>query len=171
KQLRFDARGTNLDFAQIKVVQSKKLALTGIAAFDATGSGTAERPVINAHLQVLRLSMNGEQVGDLTAEAVTVGRELRLNARSKLVNADLSADGSVQLLGDFPSKLAVRFTKLDFDPLLRAYLGATPISGHSSADGSIDLAGPLRNPRLLQISGVVPRVSAEIEKVALTNAG
>ena len=171
KAFRFDARGANFDFAHLQTLQLKKFTLGGIATFDATGSGTLEQPVINAHLQVVRLVMNGEQVGDITADAVTVGNELKLNARSKLVNADLHADGTVQLTGDFPAKMAVRFNKLDFDPLFRAYLGANPVSGHSSANGSIDLSGPLRYPRLLQISGIVSQVSAEIQNIALVNQG
>jgi translocation and assembly module TamB len=171
KTFRFDVQGSNFDFAHLQRLQLHKLSLKGIADFEATGSGTLERPVVNAKLRIAQLVMNGERVGEITAEAVTVGDQLKLSARSKLVNADLHADGNVLLSGDFPGKLAVRFSKLDFDPLLRAYMGATPISGHSSANGSIDISGPLRHPSQWQIAGVIPEMSAEMEKIALKNEG
>jgi translocation and assembly module TamB len=166
KVFRFDARGNNFDLAHITVLQSSRLTLAGLAHFQASGSGTFEQPTINASLQITRVIANTEAIGDITAKAVTRGREMQITAQSHLNMAELNVNGTVQLENEFPGRLEFKFSKLDFDPLLRAYLGGR-VSGHSSASGTIVATGPLRQPKLLRASGTIDELTAEIEKVSL----
>jgi len=84
---------------------------------------------------------NTEAIGDISANATTRGHEMEITAESHMNGADLTATGNVHLEHDFPGKVEFKFSKLDFDPLLRAYLGGR-VSGHSSANGTIILEGP-----------------------------
>ena len=57
--------------------QTERLHFAGVANFTAKGSGTLEQPVINAHLQIDNLVLNGDTIGSLTAaDAATHGRQL-----------------------------------------------------------------------------------------------
>ena len=167
---RFDLRGFNFDLARFRQVQTGKLSVAGVADFRAQGSGTMAEPTINADLHIGNLVLNGEEVGTFDARAVTQGADLRLTARSQFREAELAVDGNVHLRGDFPASITVRFAHLDIDPLLRAYLGGR-ITGHSSMAGAVDVRGPLRRPRELNIAGHIDQFSAEVEKLRLQSEG
>ena len=55
------------------------------------------QPVINAHLEIDNLVLNGDLLGNLIADAVTHGRQLTLTARSKFPKATFTLDGNVDL--------------------------------------------------------------------------
>ena len=55
-------------------------------------------------------------------------------------------------------------------PLLRAWLEGR-ITGRSSIAGAVDLRGPLRRPRDLNLTGHVDQLSAEVQKVAIESEG
>lgn len=166
----FIAQGENIELAHIKSLQSSRLTLAGQADFQAKGSGTLESPTLDGTLNIRNLIGNGEAIGELTASAVTQGREMKVTARSQLRGADLTANGSIHLEGDFPGKIDLTFTKLDFDPLLLAFL-KDRVTGHSSANGTVELSGSFRDPRSLTLNGSIQQLTAEIEKIQLRNDG
>ncbi len=167
---RFDLRGSNFDLARVRRLQTPRLSVGGTMEFTARGSGTRQAPVIDASLHLSHLVLNGEPVGDFTAAATTREDELHITGRSNFENAELRMEGGVRLRDDFASNLNVHFLHLDFDALLRAYLKRR-VTGHSSTAGTIELRGPLRRPRDLEINGTLDQFSANLENVALQNDG
>jgi translocation and assembly module TamB len=170
KNFRLEAHGRDFDLAHIQKAQSARLTLAGHGNFDMTASGTVEQPIVQAKLTVTDIVANGEHIGDMHLDAVTHGRELQLTFRSQLEQASLSMDGKIQLAGNFPGTATVHFENLDFDPVLRAFL-QNRVTGHSSMNGRIELSGPFKQPKLLTIRGSIPELSAQVEKITLTNAG
>jgi len=170
KTFRLDLRGSGFELAQFRQAQSQRFSVQGTAAFTAQGSGTFEEPVINGTLAVRNLVVNGEAAGDLDATAVTRAADMKLTARSRLERAELTVEGDIRLRGDFPAKMRVRFADVDIDPLLRAYLQGR-VTGHSRMNGSVDLDGPLKQPRALAMTGSIDSLSAEIEKVRIASDG
>lgn len=166
----FDARGENIELAHINSLQHPRLSLAGRADFQLKGSGTSQAPTLDGTFKITQLAGNGEVIGDLTAAAVTRGRELAITAKSEMRGVELEANGQVHLEGDFPGRIALNLNKLDFDSLLRAYLDGR-ITGHSSANGTIEVSGPFRHPKQLGISGTVQQLNAEVEHVQLRNEG
>ena len=53
-------RGHSIDLADIPEMQTPRLQIAGIANFTVKGSGTLEHPVINGHLQIGELVLNGD---------------------------------------------------------------------------------------------------------------
>jgi len=102
--------------------------------------------------------------------AETRGETLTLRGRSSFAEAELNVYGSVRLRGDWPGQISFKLSRLDFDPLIRAYFQGQ-ITGHSSIAGSIDVIGPLLRPRDLTISGDINQLSADVENVKLQNDG
>ncbi|MEO6120222.1 MAG: translocation/assembly module TamB domain-containing protein [Terriglobales bacterium] len=170
KFFRFDAKAANIELAHMQQLKAIRAALGGTASLEASGSGTMEAPVVNAKLQVRGMTINGEVAGDLDAEAVTRGRQLDIKARSNFQNADLTADGTVDLRGDFPGKISARFSNFSFDPLLRPYTQGR-VDAQTSMNGTVDISGPLKTPKLLRVDAKVDQLLAEVEKIKITNSG
>ncbi len=166
----FDLTGTNFQLSKFPRLQRPRLTVAGVAGFHLQGAGTTEAPLINIELHIHDLVLNQEQAGDFDLAGVTHGPDLHLTARSHFQTAELAIDGNVRLRGDFPADVTLRFSHLDINPLLRAYL-AGKVTGHSSIAGALDLRGPLRRPRDLNLTGHLDQFSAEIEKVGIESEG
>lgn len=167
---RFDLRGSNFNLASLRQLQTARFRTSGQMSFAVQGSGSRDRPSINGTLEVANWVLNGEAAGTLQLKAVTSGDVLRLTGSTGFRTAELTLDGTVRLRENFPVNLTVRFVRLDFDPLLTAYTEAK-VTGHSSADGTVTLTGPLRQPDLLVLTGNIPQFSAGLEGLRLTNDG
>jgi len=170
KAIALDLSGESIDLADIREIQTERLQIKGVAGFTAKGSGTIEEPVINAHLQVSRMVLNGDAIGGLTADAVTHGRQLKLSARSDFPKATFAVDGNVELRGDMPASLTMQFARLDIDPFLRAEIKGR-ITGHSSIAGHATVTGPLKQPQLLNGALHVDAFSVEVERVPIASEG
>ena len=166
----FDLTGTNFQLAKFPRLQQPLLSVAGTAAFHLQGTGTTAAPVIDIELHIREMLLNQEPTGDFDLTGKTHGADLHLTARSHFQTAELAIDGDVRLRGDFPAEITLRFSHLDVDPFLRAYL-AGKVTGHSSIAGALDLRGPLRRPRDLNLTGHVDHFSAELEKVAIETDG
>jgi translocation and assembly module TamB len=168
--LRAALQGHNFDLAQFAFLQRERMVLAGRANFDLRGSGTLAEPVVDAELRLRGLMLNGEQVGDVDADAVTHGPDLRLSLRTYFHSAELVAEGTVRMREDWPAELHLRFAEFDVDPFVRAYLQGR-LTGHSSVAGTVGLRGPLRDPRSLRIEANLNQVQLEVEGVAIQNDG
>jgi translocation and assembly module TamB len=170
RNFHFDLTGANIDFANFHDVMPPRLTVAGQAGFHVIGSGTEESPVINGEIDLRNIVLNGEMVGSMAIFAETRGENIQLRGRSNFADADLNVDGNIQLRGDWPGQVSIKFSRLDFDPLIRAYFQGQ-ITGHSSIAGSIDVRGPMRRPSALVITSDVSQLSADVENVKLQNSG
>jgi translocation and assembly module TamB len=170
KAFRFDLTGNEFQLARIKQLQTQKLQLAGVGDFHATGSGTVDAPVINGQLHLRQLVINGAAAGDLDANAETRGPDLKLTARSRFQQATLNLDGTVGMREQWPGNISLTFGNFDIDPLLRSNMGGR-VTGHSKIAGSLQLQGPMRQPRLLTARGDFSQVELEVENVKLQNEG
>ncbi|HJT53654.1 MAG TPA: translocation/assembly module TamB domain-containing protein [Candidatus Angelobacter sp.] len=166
----FDLTGQNIDLASMHLFELPRLTIAGKAAFHLTGSGREDAPVLNGQLDLDDLVLNRETVGAMKITAETHGSDMKLQGRSQFEGSSLNMDGDIQLRGDWPGQMKLKFANLDFDPLIRAYFQGQ-ITGHSSIAGAIDIHGPFRRPRDLVISGEADQLSAELEHIKLHNDG
>lgn len=170
RNFHFDLTGGNIDFADLHDIQTARLSVQGQAGFHLTGYGTEEEPVINGQIDLRNIVLNHETVGNMTVVAETHGEEVVLRGRSNFSEAELNVDGKIRLRGDWPGQITISFSRLDFDPLIRAYFQGQ-ITGHSSIAGSIDIHGLMKKPDSLVITGNVSQLSADVENVKLQNDG
>ena len=170
KAFAFNVSGNNFDLAHLSKLQTRKLSIGGRADFAASGSGTIASPTINANLSITGLILGGESAGDLHATAVTRGADLHLEAHTNMQLATANVTGDVHLRENFPAEMHLDLAKLDFDPLLRAYLPGK-VTGHSSVSGKFVLRGPLKRPRELAVEADVDQFAAEVQHIQLHNEG
>jgi translocation and assembly module TamB len=170
RAFRFNLDGNNFDLAGIPQLQTSRVSVEGRMDFTAQASGTLDEPAITANIRLHDLTFDHERVGDYTLDAVTQGSELRLTGHSQFREASLDIDGNVHLRGDLPASVALHFSHLDVDPVLRTYLKGR-VTGHSAADGELRLQGPLRKPGELEITGNLSDFFADVENIKLRNSG
>ncbi len=169
-KFRLNLIGRNLDLARFSRLQTSRFSADGVADFTVRASGTLELPSIEAHVHLKDLAMDKERVGDFYVDAVTEGRQLDLKAHSDFGKADLTIAGTVALEHDFNADLNLAFHHLDADSLLRIYLPGK-ITGHSSAEGTLQVRGPLRTPRDLKAVAELQSFSVEVDRVQVQSVG
>jgi translocation and assembly module TamB len=166
----FTASGSGFDLAHFKSLENSYATLGGVASLSAAGEGTLAQPTINGKLKIENFSVNGEALGDFTAQASTSGRELRLEAQTEFRTSSLKLNGTAQLTGDFPARGTVQLSDFHLDSRTVPRI-AGKVNGSISANGTFDFAGPLKNPRAMTLKGEIPTAVAVIENIQLTNDG
>ena len=169
-QMLANLQSNDVQLAKVPELQLARLSTSGTAILQARASGTTQNPVIDAHLQVNRLVLNQEHVGDLKLDAATHGQEMIVTGRSNFEHAVLSIDGSVGMHGDLPAIVDVQFRDLDIDPFLGEELKGR-ITAHSGIAGKAHIAGPLREPRELAGGLTIDSFHAELEHVPVQSDG
>src|SRR6185437_8032595 len=138
--------------------------------FSVQGSGTRQAPLVDGTLRLRRLVLDTEPVGDFTLSAATRAGNTHLVGRSQFAPGTLDLDGDLRLQGDLPLQLTLRFSRLDLDPSLQAYLRGR-LTGHSSSAGTLIVSGPLLRPRDLELQAKVAEFRADIENLKIQNNG
>ncbi|HSB75466.1 MAG TPA: hypothetical protein VLC12_07430, partial [Terriglobales bacterium] len=168
-QFHFNLQGSHFDLAKFSSLQAGRLQVAGQMDFALQGSGTRQAPTVEGSLQLRHLVFDSEPEGDFTLTATTRGGSTHLAGRSQFTDASLDFDGDLKLQGNFPAQLTLRFSRLDLDPLLQAYMRGR-LTGHSSSAGTITISGPLLRPRDLEVRGNVAEFRADIENLKIQNS-
>jgi len=168
--LRFNLSGRDFELSQMAALQGQRTSVEGRLDFAAQGAGTRDEPVIQARVHVRDLTFDHERAGDFLIDAETHGHDLHLTGRSQFGQADLQVDGDVHLTGDWPADLNLKFTRLDIDAALRAYLQGK-VTGHSATGGTLQIKGPLRHPGDLSLTGSLNDLHVDVENIKLDNSG
>jgi translocation and assembly module TamB len=159
----FNARGSGFELARIKRLQSSKYSLAGNLAFDAKGNGTLHSPSVQANLHLTKVNLDNALTGTIEVEAHTQDRVLMMKMRADLSNAQVTANAQTRLEGDFPTQAQLTLTNLNVDPILSA-LKVQEVKMHSSIGATVQVSGPLREPR--KLNGDI-----RVEQMALSLAG
>jgi translocation and assembly module TamB len=165
---RVDIAGSNFDLAKVRQIHSNRLSVEGRIDFALKGSGTPERPFLDADIQIRNLALDHELAGDLDLQGVSKGPTLHITGNSRLQRGSLLVNGDVQLRDGFPATLSFQMDQVDLDAFGHAYLPGQ-LTGHSSVAGSLDLHGPLRDPEKWAFDGDLSTLSVSINKIPLHN--
>jgi translocation and assembly module TamB len=167
---RFNLTGDNFDLARIPQLQASRVKVEGHMDFTAQASGTLEQPVVNANVRWRDLAFDHEPAGDYTFNATTQGSELHVSGRSQFKTAELNIDGDVRLRGDWPATVNLHFNHFSVDSVLEEYLKRR-VTGLSAVAGDLQLRGPLRKPKELEIVGNLNDFFADVENIKVRNNG
>ena len=145
-----NVQADKIQLNKLAALRSRDLAITGDLNFSLTGSGTWSSPRLQLAATVPQLQFRQESLQNVTLHADVFNRQAHLKLSSAAAGADIEADGTLGLSGDYPVNLSLRTGKLGLDPFLASYLPQAPpeLSGIAELHGW--LKGPLRQPRLLQ---------------------
>ncbi len=144
--------GSNFELAHFPQPKDPRLFVAGALKFDAHASGTIDSPSILAGVHLRNLVLGGQAAGALEVVVHTQGSTAYFTARNSLAAAGLQVKGQTALHGGFETQANVLLTNLNIAPFLRAF-HVQSVTGNSSIGGTINVSGPLREPR--QASGDV----------------
>ncbi len=162
-RFQLNARAARIEIARIGWVRRHASATAGQLAVELSGSGTPANPSFQGHATLTPLTVAGERLGDLTAQARTQGHALHYQAHAHLEGATLNLNGQTALGGDFPTQAQLDFSRFDIGALFKM-AHVKSFSGQSSLAGVVNVQGPLAHPSQLQ--GV-----ASLHQLAVTIAG
>jgi len=163
EHLRGHVQATDLKLSQFQTVAAAKVAVDGNLSFQADADGTMTEPGLHATLQLAKLTLGGEPLGSIHAEAHSEGSTVLFSANSQLNNGRFDATGKTELTGDYETDAKLQLAAFDIDSLLKLY-APKGITGSSSIGGTITVKGPLAKPQ--QLSG-----TAEINQFKVTLSG
>ena len=136
--------GTGFSLSGFKLLEGQELPkLGGIAAFDLEGGGTEGNLRFRSTLNVHQFTVNNSPVGDLESEGDLQGTAIRFSGGLRSAQGELHWTGRMEARADWPIQAKGRYQGLRLESLVNRLQGAR-FPGLIVADGSFDLAGPLR---------------------------
>ena len=162
--------GSNFELAHFPQSKDPRLSVAGALKFDAHASGTIDSPSILAGVHLRNLVLGGQPAGALEFIAHTQGSTAYFTAQNSMAATGLQVKGQTALKGNFETQANLVLTNLNIAPFLRAFK-VQSVSGNSAIGGTINVAGPLRQPK--QFSGDVDlnQFSITLQGVALQGVG
>ena len=162
--------GTNFELSHFPQAKDPRLSVAGGLKFDAHASGTLESPSILAGVHLRNLVLGGQPAGTLEVIAHTQGNTAYFTAQNSLTTARLQVKGQTALHDNFDTQANIVLTELNIAPFLRAF-HVQSVSGNSSIGGTINLAGPLRQPKHFSGDADINQFAVNLQGIALQAAG
>lgn len=170
RAFRVDANGSGFELARFHQLQRGRFSVSGALAFDAHAHGTPQSPEIQASLHVAKLNFGGVVTGQADGEVHTVGRTLLLDAKANLSNAQVAVHGQTELTGSYPTQAQLTLTGFNTEPVLKA-LNMPALAVPTAIAATVNLNGPLAEPRLLSGDATVAPFAISLSGVALKTEG
>jgi translocation and assembly module TamB len=162
--------GSNFELAHFPQPKDPRFFVAGALKFDAHASGTFDAPSILAGVHLRNLVLGGQPAGSLEVVAHTQGGTAYFTAQNSLTAAGLQVKGQTALHGNFETQANVVLTNLNIAPFLRAF-HVQSVTGNSSIGGTINVAGPLREPRQFSGDAEIDQFSVNLQGIALQASG
>jgi translocation and assembly module TamB len=162
--------GSNFELAHFPQSKDPRLSVAGGLKFDAHASGTLDSPSVLAGIHLRNLVLGGQPAGALEAVVHTQGSNAYFTAQNSLASARLQVKGQTSLHGNFDTQANVVLTSLNIAPFLRAF-HVQSVSGNSSIGGTINVAGPLRQPKQFSGDAEIDQFNVTLQGIALQAEG
>ena len=162
--------GSNFELGHFPQAKDPRLSVAGALKFDAHASGTVDAPSILAGVHLRSLVLGGQPAGSLEVIAHTQGSTAYFTAQNSVAMAQLQVKGQTVLHGNFDTQANAVLTHVNIAPFLRAFHVQT-VTGNSSIDGAINVAGPLRQPRQFSGDVQINQFNVNLQGLALQGQG
>lgn len=140
--------GRDLVLSKFVSVQKAQPNTDAVLTLVADANGTTTQPGVKASLQLAKVAVNGQQIGDLTANVHSEAETVFFTADSNLVGAKLNGAGQMKLVGDYPMQAKVTLTGLDVAKPI-AMFAPNKVEATSLIDGVVTVSGPVKTPKNL----------------------
>jgi len=149
-QVRAEVQSDRIDLMRLAELQKQRPNTTGIiqihASFAGNLSGDFQLTSVDGTASVRGLQSEGQNYGDLTANAATSGQSVNYNLASDFAGSNIKIDGSTQLTRDYPTTARANLENLPVQRLLAvADRSDIPVKGLLS--GSANFTGTFANPQ------------------------
>ena len=169
KRLVAQVAGNNLVLSKFDTVRRASLNADGMLSFHADANGTLEEPNLHAKLDLAKITVDGNPLGDLNATANSTGSIVYYNVQSKLLNTQLVATGQTSLLGNYMTQARLNFAGFNVATAIDMFSPGS-VQASSSIGGVVTLTGPLANPKMLAGTANLDKFDLKLQGVELTSA-
>ena len=149
--IQFRVEGSRLDLTRIRNVQTIRPGMRGTLQITANGAGTVSETSqhvafrdLNVDVSAKGIGAQGQNFGDLTMTAHTIGGKLNFTLDSDLASAAIHGSGTAQLNGDYPLTAKLTFNNVAWTRI-KGLIGqsAGEANGFEAiAAGQVDVSGP-----------------------------
>ncbi len=170
RQFQVEARGSNIQLAQIQRVQESNLGASGVLNFQITGNGSYDDPHLSGSGTLHSLIVRGEEIGDVDLAARTQNHALLYDVQTRFASAMLQGHGQTELREPFETTTTVQLSQFDIGALLKM-AHVQGLSGKSSLAGTIQIQGPLSKPEELRGDAQLRTAEVTVSGVNLRSEG
>ena len=166
----FNADGRGIAVADIDVARVADASLGGVAQFTVDGVGAFEDPRYEVRGLVRDLTIDGEEVGQVSGRLDVRGGVMGLEAEAASSQGALSGSGRV-VLATTQSDLLFRFTNTTIDPYIRAFRPELSDRLAAEVSGTLQVVGVLRDMEQLQVVANVEQLGLDLYGYTVRNDG
>jgi translocation and assembly module TamB len=148
KKLSGQVTGNNLLLSKFDTIRKAEPNADGVLSFTAIANGTLEEPNLHARMTLADISMEGKPLGSVEAKADSAGSNLTYELQSKLVGAQVNANGETSLVGDYQTKAKLTLSGLDIANVIELVAPGS-FKGSSAIAGTVNVSGPAAKPKMM----------------------
>ena len=163
-----EARNIKLD--QLQVASLQNMGIAGTLTAVAKGSGTFKSPQLEATAEIPELQIREQKITGIKAQVNVANQRGTLTLDSRMDQAYVKANGSVDLTGDYNTTATFDVRGLPLGPLLASYLPSQTGDVRGQTDVHGDLKGPLKDPSRLEAHVEIPKFLVGYQSIQLENA-
>lgn len=168
KRFRAHVDGNNIRLSNLEAVKKANSPVDGVLNLNADANGTVDQPNLTAKLSIGSLTLNGQALGALNADAHSQGDTVYLQAHADVATTKLDVDGNLRLVGDYPMQASLKFVNLDVNPFLK--MAGSTVKATSAIAGEAKVSGPAKKPAMLAGNAVVNQFNVTLQGLNFTTA-
>jgi len=166
----FALTGRGIAIDNLPAAAFRKIAVTGVADFTATGSGTFDVPRNDFKVRVADLHVGEQSAGEVTATIALRGNELSGDINAASPRLALTGVGRIALTPQADAELSFRFHDSSLDPYVRLFLPNLSPYTTAVTSGSVRVVGALADIDHLLVDATVDTLDMRLFDYALRNA-
>jgi translocation and assembly module TamB len=170
KRLHGHIEGDNLVLSKFQTIAKASPNVDGTLTLVADADGTMEEPGLKATVKLTGVMVDGNALGQITADLHSEGSALHYTAQSTLVGAKLDASGETQLTGNYETQAKIAVSGFDLGTALEMFSPGT-VKAQSSIGGTMTVNGPLKTPMGISGAAEFNDFDVKLVGVELKSAG
>ncbi len=149
KHIQANVQGNGIQLSKLDTIQTTNLPADGLLSLKVSANGTLQEPNLNAQLSLTNIIYEGQTLGELNATAHSSGSTVSYDLHSRLVGAQVAANGQTSLLGDYQTSAKLTLTGLDVAKPIAMFSPDNTTKASSEIDGTVKINGPAAKPMQL----------------------
>jgi len=173
--VRFHVNSNQVQLASVRAIKQSQPALGGIVQLTADGAARLRKnamplfSTLSANLHATSISLNRQNLGDLTAGATTRGNAVEFNLTSDLAHSNIKGAGTIQLTSGYPVDARLTLANVTYRGLSPLLSPSPPLPLDASLDGQLSISGPASDTA--QLRGTLELTKLEAHSAAHAGLG
>lgn len=156
-------QGNDLQLSKFTTLQKQNTGVDGTLSLLADANGTVTEPGLKANVKLTNVTLKGQLLGELTADANSRGKTVFYTLNSSLVGAQMAAQGQTSLVGDYNTQAKLTLTGLDLAKVMSVVSPGNTTKISSVIAGVVTVSGPAKMPQGLSGTAELNPLSVNLQ--------